>query len=313
MRRRRAKGKQRHYCLLVNRKAGGYDERHIKKLIGAIRGDGGYYTVFEPDSAEYLSQTAQRVCGLRPWRRGAPQHFARRGKVSALIACGGDGTVNLVARVAQKADLPMGVLPLGDHNNIARSLCEGADVDTAINKIIKRDYRKIDTASVGRHFMVGSAGIGLVPQLSRLLEQGGRPRLCLGWSSIASKAAAEVKLKKMVIKIDAFRFEVRPIMLSINLLPYSVTLPFSPASVADDRRAEVILNFDQDTAPFSTFVRQVCRKKYIYGGEVKLFRGSDISIEPAKKVCLYCDGELIDIEDEVLKIRVGEKQLKVFC
>jgi diacylglycerol kinase family enzyme len=313
MRRRRAKGKHSHYCLLVNRAASGYDARHIKKLIEGIRGSGGYYTVFEPESAALLHQTAQRVCGLRPWRRGAPQHFARRGKVSALIACGGDGTFNIVAKVALKADIPAGMLPMGDNNDIARSLCGVADIDVAIEKILKRSYRKIDTVSVGQHFVVGSAGIGLIPEISRMLKKSGRPRFCLGWSSLAAKATASVKTKKMTVKIDAFRFEVHPVMLNINLLPYSVTLPFSPASVVDDRCVEVILSFEPDAAPLSTFVRQVCRKKHMYGDHVRLYRGTDINIEPLKNVTLFCDGELVELKETSLKVTLGERQLKVFC
>ncbi|UCE24699.1 MAG: hypothetical protein JSU74_01215 [Candidatus Zixiibacteriota bacterium] len=313
MRKRHEKGKHSHYCILVNRSAAGYSKVCVSKLIGEIRRKGSYYTVFEPDSATQLYQTAQRACGLRRWHRGAPQQFSRRGKVTSLIACGGDGTVNLVARVALKANLPMGIVPTGKLNNIAMSLYGKSDPERAISKAVGRNYRKIDTAVAAGQLFIGSAGLGLACSMTELLNGRRQPRFCLGWSGLASKAAAAVDLKKVVIKIDAFRFEARPIIMNVNLLPYSFGLPLSPISVSDDRTAEVIFNLGIDTEPFSTFIRQVCRRKYIYGSSVKLFRGRDIGLESVKGQVLYYDGELMSLNQDRLDVKIGTSQLKVYC
>lgn len=313
MRKRHEKGKHSHYCILVNRSAAEYNKGCIAKLIGAIRRKGSYYTIFEPDSATHLYQMAQRACGLRRWHRGAPQQFSRRGKVTALIACGGDGTVNLVARVALKANLPLGIVPTGKLNNIALSLYGKADPERAISRAVGRNYRKIDTAIAAGQLFIGSAGLGLACTMTELLDNRRQPRFCLGWSGLASKAAAGVDLRKVVVKIDAFRFEVHPIIMNVNLLPYSFGLPLSPISVSDDRTAEVIFNFGVETEAFATFVRQVCRRKYIYGSSVKLFRGRDISLEPVKGMMLYYDGEMVSLNHDRLDIKIGTSQLKVYC
>ncbi|UCD64454.1 MAG: NAD(+)/NADH kinase [Candidatus Zixiibacteriota bacterium] len=313
MRRRQQKARQSHYCLLVNKSAPNYSRRAVERLTAQIRRRGGYFTVFEPESAAQLSQTAQKVCGLRRWHRGAPQQFSRRGKVTGLVACGGDGTFNQVARVALKANIPVGMLPMGSENNIARALCGSVDHDDAIKKIVARKYRKIDTATAAGQIFVSSAGIGFIPQLGQLLKSRGKPRFCLSWSPLASRAAASVKLRKMVVKIDAFRFEVQPIMVNVNLLPYTLTLPLSPVSAFDDHRAEVLLDFGPEASVFAPFVRQICRKKYTYGNQVKLFRGADISIEPARGALLYYDGELVEVKDNALEVKIASRQLKVFC
>ena len=39
-----------------------------------------------------------------------------------LIACGGDGTVNAVAKLGLDMGIPMGILPIGRYNNVASSL-----------------------------------------------------------------------------------------------------------------------------------------------------------------------------------------------
>jgi len=313
MRRRHEKGKHSHYCLLVNKSARGYEQGHVRRLIEQIRRKGGYYSVFEPNSAAQLYHTAQRACGLRKWPGAPPQHFSRRGRVTSLVACGGDGTVNLAAKVALKADLPLGILPMGLLNNIARSLYGATDVESAIKKAMGRNYRKIDIAEVAGQIVVGSAGIGFAVQMAEILETRRPPRFCLGWSQLGSKAAAEVRTRKMMVRIDAFRFEATPIILNFNLLPCSFGLPLSPVSVDDDGTAEVIFNLGVDAEPFSTFARQICRRKYVYGFGVKLFRGKEVSIEPVKGMTLYCDGDLVDISGSSIDFTIPAAKLKVFC
>lgn len=313
IRRRFEKSKHAHYCILVNRSAGAYSRNYVSELIEQIRSKGGFYTIFEPESRVQLYQTAERACGLRRWHRGAPQQFARRGKVTSLIACGGDGTVNQVARVALRADLPMGILPMGRLNNIALSLYGGAQPEIAIGKIIGRNYRKIDTATVGGQMFLGFAGIGFATKMTELLANRNRPRFCLGWSSLAARAASAVESKNITVTIDSFRFEVSPVILNINLLPYSFGLPLTLLSAADDQMAEVVFNIDVDTEPFSTFVRQICKKKYVYGASVKLFRGKEISLEPVKDSRLCYDGEIVELPGDKVNIKIGPSQLKVFC
>ncbi len=313
MRRRHQKEKQAHFCLLVNREATNYSSRAVDRLTRAIRKAGGHYSVFEPRSAMDLLQISQRVCGLRRWKGNVPHQFTHRGKVSGLIACGGDGTFNLVARAALKADLPVGALPLGEYNNIVQSLYGSTDVETAIARILNRDYRLIDFATAADQPFFGSAGIGLIPKLARKLDGRKRPRFGFSWGQLGSKAAAEVDSKKLIIKIDAFRFDVSPVVLNINLLPYSLGLPFSPASILDDGRAEVILNFGVDKKSLSTFIGQVYKKKYVYGSEVRLFRGKRIDIQPARGRTLYLDGELIKLPYDLIEIEVSDKKLKAFC
>lgn len=313
MRRRHEKGKHTHYCLLVNKAARGYQQGYIKSLIEQIRRRGGYYSLFEPNSAVQLQLTAQRAAGLVKWPGAPPQHFSRRGKVTSLIACGGDGTVNLVASVALKADLPLGILPMGALNNIAQSLYGTVDAELSIKKATSRNYRKIDVAEVAGRVVVGSAGMGFAVQVAEILNTRRPPRFCFGWSQLGSKAAASVQTKKMMIRVDAFRFEAAPIILNVNLLPYSFGLPLSPASVDDDGTAEVIFNLGADTEPFSTFARQICKRKYIYGFGVKLFRGKEISFEPVGKATLYCDGELIEVSGKSIDFTIPANKLKVFC
>lgn len=313
IRRRRQKEQHTHYCLLVNSKAANYNPKLVDRLTMSIRRMGGFYSVFESDSAVDLMHKAQLACGLKRRFHPLPAHIQRRGKVTSLVACGGDGMFNLVAGLALTADLPVGVLPMGRFNNIARSLYDSVDAEVAAKKIVKRDYRRIDTATVSGQLFVGSLGVGFIPEIARLLEGEKTPRFGFRWSQLGTKAASAARWKKMTIKIDSFRFDLRPIIFNVNLLPYSIGLPLSPASIFDDRQAETILDVGDNTKDLSSFVRLIYKKKYVYGSDVRLFRGRTITFQPIRGQTVYLDGELVNLSSNAVEVQVGEKQLKVFC
>ena len=313
VRRRQQRTKNAHYCILVNRQAAKYQKKPVDRLIAAIRGKGDRYTIVQPDSAMELYTQAGQMVKYRKESKSSPVPIQRWGKITALIACGGDGTFNLVARAALDKNIPVGVLPMGRFNNIARHLLGSIDLNVAIEKIVAGGYRTIDSGKVGDQLFFGSIGIGLMPSLANELKEHRTPRFGIGWSKLAARAAASVKAKKIILKIDAYRFEVKPLMLNINLLPYTVGLELSPASLADDRRAEII--FDRDGVPddLSHYTRLIFKDKYLYGDKIGLYRGEIINVQPTKGRTLYLDGELLKLPDQSLEVSICEKRLKVFC
>jgi len=312
-RRRRQKEQQPHYCILVNEKARCYRPGPIERLTGAIRSENGRFTVLRPKSAVELIEAARAACGLKANRRLLPPAMERRGKVTGLVACGGDGTLNLVARAALEADIPLGALPMGRFNNIGLALCDSTSADAAIRKIVARGYRKIDVGHVGQQRFLGAVGFGITVEMMSRLSDRKRPRLAMGWGKLGAEAAEAAQPKKMVIRLDTFRFEAAPRLLTVNLIPYLFGLPLTTASIMDDSHAELVFDDGLPPADFAAYFRRIARRKYLYGDTVKLFRGQVITLQPVQGRRLYLDGELIEIPDNVVDIHIGERQLRVYC
>jgi diacylglycerol kinase family enzyme len=311
IRRRSQRTKNAHYLLIANESADNFDSGQLDALIGAIRDKSGQYTVIRTDSAEQSMQMASATLGLKRGRRPIPMPVARRGKVTAVIAAGGDGTVNLAGQLAAEAALPLGILPMGHLNNIARSLFDLAE--PAVDRIMAARYKKIDTGQIGPHIFLGGIGFGFVPSLARLLADRRPPRLGISWSKLGGQAAAGVQPKPLVIKIDSFRFEVSPLMLSINLLPHIAGLPLSPASVDDDGQAEVIFDRGDQIGEFSGFTRLIVKRKYYFGDAVRLYRGRVIKLLSTAGREMYIDGDIVASPSDELPVTINEKQLKIFC
>ena len=81
----------------------------------------------------------------------------------------------------------------------------------------------------------------------------------------------------------------------------------------DDGRAEVIFDLGNKIGEFGTYTRLIQKRKYLYGNDIRLYRGATITVQPTRGRLLYLDGELLELPTNVLEIQVGPDQVKVFC
>jgi len=310
MRRRSQRTRNAHYLILANESADRFDKSQVEAMITAIRAKNGQYTVIRTDTVKKALSMARSTLGLKRGRRQVPVPVARRGRVTAVIAAGGDGTVNLAGRLAAEANVPLGVLPMGHLNNIARALF-GSD-GSPIDRIMAGKYEKIDTGRIGPFTFLGAIGFGFVPSLARMLADRRPPRFAISWAKLGGRAAAEVKPAKVTIKIDAFRFEVSPLLVSVNLLSTAAGLELSPASIDDDGQAEVIFDRGDQIGEFAGFTRLIVKGRYTYGTGIRLYRGRVIRLSGIGNRDMYVDGDIVEPPSDEMPVAIEEKRLKIF-
>ena len=89
---------------------------------------------------------------------------------SAVVAAGGDGTVNAVAGVLADTEIPMGVLPLGTLNHFAKDLKLPLELDGAVATIMTGRIAHIDVGEVNGHVFLNNSSIGIYPWIVRERE-----------------------------------------------------------------------------------------------------------------------------------------------
>jgi diacylglycerol kinase (ATP) len=285
------------FIIIVNSEASQFDKKKISDLSEKISKAGGRYQIIEPNSQGDAIFQIRRIVNSRP---------------EGIIACGGDTTVNLVAQSLVRHTTGLGILPMGRFNNIYRSLYGEPDMNQAIQNILSKKSRKIDHGLVGDRFFLGSIGVGLIPELFESIKKKGAPRFGIGWSRLAAQAAARVPVTPLTIKIESFKFSFAPLMVNVNLLPYSAGLALTSGSIDDDGKGEIIFDVGQDKAIYSNFIRQIAKNKYLYADEIKMFRGSKVSITPIPGNIFYLDGELVEHHAPALEIEIFEKKIRIF-
>jgi len=85
---------------------------------------------------------------------------AVRDGVDLVLACGGDGTVTACAEGVAGSGVPLGILPLGTGNLLARNLGLPLGVDAALVASLTGTDRRLDAGSANGHTFVVMAGLG---------------------------------------------------------------------------------------------------------------------------------------------------------
>jgi diacylglycerol kinase (ATP) len=80
--------------------------------------------------------------------------------IQAVIAVGGDGTVNGIGTELIDTDVALGVIPTGSGNGIARHLGIPMDKKAAIKALYQPKIRRIDSLKVNDTYALGFAGLG---------------------------------------------------------------------------------------------------------------------------------------------------------
>ncbi len=91
-------------------------------------------------------------------------------KFDAVVAVGGDGTINEVARALKNTDTALGIIPAGSGNGLARGLNIPLRKAAAVRMINDFNTTKMDTATINNTFFVNIAGIGFDAEVAKLFE-----------------------------------------------------------------------------------------------------------------------------------------------
>lgn len=121
----------------------------------------------------------------------APDRFAElivrhRNEVDAVLVGGGDGTLNAAVQGLVGTELPLGVLPLGTANNLARTLGIPPDPAQAAAIVAAGHRRRIDLGLVNDRYFFTTASLGLSVHITEELSSDHKRR----WGVVAYGLAA---------------------------------------------------------------------------------------------------------------------------
>jgi len=154
-----------------------------------------------------------------------------------VIACGGDGTVQVVARNLMKKNIPMGILPLGSANGLATALGLSVQLDDAVDLVfegsqtILLDLLKFNDKHICTHL----ADIGINARLVRNYEKQG-DRGMLGYAKHLIHSIKESPLFTYTVKTPERLYKKQGYMIVIsNANMYGTGIRISEGSVSDGK------------------------------------------------------------------------------
>jgi YegS/Rv2252/BmrU family lipid kinase len=88
----------------------------------------------------------------------------------AVVVCGGDGSISSAAPAVMESGLPLGIIPAGTANDLARTLSIPLDFSAAADLVVAGQSRPIDVGMVNGHAFFNVASIGLSSELAQKLD-----------------------------------------------------------------------------------------------------------------------------------------------
>lgn len=136
---------------------------------------------------------------------------ASREGYDVILAAGGDGTVSSVAAGLEGTDVPLGIIPLGTSNSLARELSIPLDVPGAVALALGENSRlRIDGMRADGRFCLLNVGIGLSPRIMRGAKPEEKRRLGrLAYVIAGAKALLGFQPTRFDIEMDGREMDCR--------------------------------------------------------------------------------------------------------
>jgi diacylglycerol kinase (ATP) len=221
---------------------------------------------------------------------------AARAGADAVIAMGGDGTVNEVVNGLDGFDTPLGIIPLGTANDFATQAGIPADADHAMDVILRRKPVRIDTASLnGRRFLnVSTGGVGA----EATAETPAEAKETLGpmaYAITGVRKFAEFEPYRASFHGPEFSFDGEFLMFAVGLTRASGggTLVTPNASVTDGL-VDVCVVESMGRADFARLVLKIKRGEHVGEPGVHYAHLPWVTIEAEKLLSVNVDGETSD-------------------
>jgi YegS/Rv2252/BmrU family lipid kinase len=162
-------------------------------------------------------------------------------QVDLVIVGGGDGTLNAAVDGLVDTQLPLGILPLGTANDLARTLEIPTSLPEACEIIAKGKVQHIDLGWVnGKHFF-NVASLGLSVQITQMLTKQAKRRWgVLAYAVTALQAIWQARPFRAEIRLNGESIRVKTIQIAVgNGRYYGGGMTVVHDATIDDQRLDL--------------------------------------------------------------------------
>ncbi|WP_240641527.1 diacylglycerol kinase family protein [Nocardioides ferulae] len=223
-----------------------------------------------------------------------------------VMVCGGDGTVREVCAELAGTGIPVGIIPAGTGNLLARNLAIPLYIRSAIDNALHGQDQAIDLVSVGgdgiedTHFMV-MAGMGFDAAIMEGVNEDLKKRV--GWvayvvSGLKSLMFPAVKVEISVDGGEFTKHRARTVVVG-NVGFLQAGMPLLPDAAIDDGQLDVVVLHPRNFLAWIPLAWRVLLKRPHTDDLINRMTGATVSIRANIDTPRQLDGDSIGLGREL--------------
>lgn len=233
-----------------------------------------------------------------------------------IVAVGGDGTINEVAKgIIDAGKGTLGILPGGTGNDMVKSLAISEDPEESLETIIKGTRKEIDIGRINNTSFLNIASVGFDAEvIINHSKFKGRVRGKLVYILSVLYTLIFYKDKKLEIEIDGEKTNESIMLLAVgNGRYYGGGMEMLPFAKLEDGYLHICIVSGISKIKalflFPTIFKgnHINHKKY-----VKTYRAKNIRVRSKEEIYINIDGDSFPKEKEI-QFKLDNKKLKVIC
>ena len=225
---------------------------------------------------------------------GHASEIASRAKdngVDLVVAVGGDGTVNEVARAIVHSDTALGIMPCGSGNGLARHLLLPMNLRKSLDIINAFDVRDLDYGIINGHPFFCTCGMGFDAFVSQKFAEAGK-RGPITYAENILREGLKYKPETYVLEDENGTNQYKAFLISCaNASQYGNNAYIAPQASMSDGLIDVIIMepFDVFEAPQISI--DMFNKTLDKNSKIKTFRTRHLHIHRDKPGVIHYDGD----------------------
>jgi YegS/Rv2252/BmrU family lipid kinase len=263
------------------------DPGQFRALVSAMAADAGW------------SEPTWRLTTVEDPGTGMAEAAAVEG-ADLVIVCGGDGTVREVCAELAGTGIPVGIVPAGTGNLLARNLGLPLYIRSAIDVALNGQDRAIDLVEVSgdriedTHFMV-MAGMGFDAAIMEGVNEGIKKKI--GWIAYVLSGLRSLMFPAMRVEVsidngEFTRHRARTVVVG-NVGYLQAGMPLLPDAAIDDGQLDVVMLHPQRFVSWIPLAFRVLAKAARTDELINRMTGAKVVVRASTDVPRQLDGDSV--------------------
>lgn len=213
--------------------------------------------------------------------------------VAIVVAVGGDGTVNEVARGLLHTEAALAILPKGSGNGLARHLGIPMGLDGALRVINKANITTIDSGQINGHPFFTTAGIGFDAYISSVFA-GNKKRGLQTYVELVMKEVLNYKHLPVIASINGNTLDTDCFVMAFaNAAQYGNNAYIAPNADIQDGLLDVCLVRRLDLIKALNLSYCMLTKQLANADSAEYFQTDRVNVQAEEEMMYHADGDYL--------------------